>query len=102
MYYINLEPNLTCIPRVIETTVYDGEDFSSTAVTRVVLDCLNDPPQLSLDTDSGDFYVSFTEGSTIPVQLFSSIDLRDIDSINLLYAEITVIDKVQTNEGMGV
>ena len=100
MYYINLEPNLTCIPRIIETTVYDGKDLSSTAVTRVVLNCLNDPPQLFLDTDTSDFNVTFTEGSIIPVQLYSSIDLRDIDSINLLYAEITVIDKLQTNEGM--
>lgn len=102
MYFINLEPNLTCIPRIIDTTVYDGDDFSSTAVTRVVLNCLNDLPQLSLDAGVSDINVSFTEGSTVPTQLYSSIDLRDIDSVNLQYAEITVIDKVQTNEGMQI
>ena len=102
VYYVNLELNLTCSERRIETAVFDGADWSLTAATRIVLQCINDLPQLFLDpaNNQRNITVSFTEGAAAPVQLFSTIYLRDIDSAYLSYAEISLVDKVQTNEGM--
>ncbi|KAI6660904.1 Lefftyrin [Oopsacas minuta] len=104
VYYVNSEINLTCSARTIETAVFDGEDLSLTAVTRVVFQCQNDFPELYLDVANmqKNINVSFTEGSNTPVQLFSTIFLRDIDSAFLMYAQITVLDKVQTNEGITI
>ena len=101
---MNFELNLTCTERRIETSVFDGVDFSVTAVTRIIFECINDEPQLFLDADNNqkNISVSFTEGSAVPVQLFSTLFLRDIDSGFWNYAEVSLVNSLQTNEGTQV
>ena len=101
MRYVNTELNLTCETRQIETSLFDGLDWSEIAITRLLPECVNDIPQLMLDpaNNQRDVSVTFTEGSLSPVRLYRDIFLQDIDSAVLILANISLVDGQQQNEG---
>lgn len=85
----------------MEVTIFDGTDLSAAVPTYIAPQCVNDIPQLLLDADNSaiNYTVTVIEGSLNLTRLYSKIFLFDVDSLFLSLASVTLLDRMQTNEG---
>ena len=85
------EPNITS--RDVLFDVSDNLGFSAPVVTTIMMQLVNDPPELDLNANLSDTYtfVSYTEGQGAVSIVDPSVELIDQDNTTLAFVMVTIL-----------